>query len=496
MNFSASHISASSGLTSDVSSTILCFVNSEDKLLGFGQGGDDSVVQEYVSSLTESGFLKKAKNSSFSGTLSHSGKTSSILVVRCALEINAEQFQATARSLSSKLIDGSQSNLHIALTDLPIQGLDTAQAVQYWTVQLIKSSYRFDEFKSKKKPLSKIEQVTFHTAEQDSALEVALTRGQAIAHGTNFTKTLGNRPGNHCTPSHLAEEALSMDKQTKIETIIHEEEDMEALGMGALLSVSVGSYEPAKLIEMHYKGGAKEAAPIILVGKGVTFDTGGISLKPPGTMDEMKFDMCGAATVFGVMQAVEAMQLPINLIGIVGAVENMPGGGATKPGDVVTSMSGKTIEVLNTDAEGRLVLCDALSFAQKYEPELMIEIATLTGACIVALGAHAAGMYANRDELANGLLEAGNAVGDRAWRMPLWKDYTKQLDSPFADLGNIGGPKAGSVTAACFLQEFVGNTPWAHLDIAGVAWNSGAKKGATGRPVELLLEYLIQKSAA
>ena len=497
MKFSYSQNSASAGLTSDNRAAILCFVNTENKILGFNQDDkeENSAITEYLETIIAGNFLKKAQHSVFSGTLTQGKKTTSILVARSATNLNAEAFQAMAKALSARLIDSTQSHLHIELEGLALEDFSTTQALQYWTTQLVKSTYRFDELKTKKKPSVALEEITFHSS-QSAEADTALVRGQAIAEGINLTRTLGNRPGNYCTPTHLADEALSIEKQSKIKTIIHEEEDMEALGMGALLSVSAGSYEPAKLIEMHYTGAAKDVAPIVLVGKGVTFDTGGISLKPPGTMDEMKFDMCGAATVFGVMQAVEAMQLPINLIGIVGAVENMPGGCATKPGDVVTSMSGKTIEVLNTDAEGRLVLCDALSFAQKDEPELMIDIATLTGACIVALGAHATGMYANRDELANGLLQAGSSTGDRAWRMPLWKEYTKQLDSPFADLGNIGGPKAGSVTAACFLQEFVGDTPWAHLDIAGVAWNSGAKKGATGRPVELLLEFLIQKSAA
>jgi leucyl aminopeptidase len=261
------------------------------------------------------------------------------------------------------------------------------------------------------------------------------------------------------------------------------------LGMHSLLSVSAGSDQEAKLIIMHYKGDDTTDAQHCLVGKGITFDTGGISLKPGAKMDEMKFDMGGAASVFGTLQAIAMLEAKVNVVGIVAAAENMPSGSATKPGDVVTSMAGLTIEILNTDAEGRLVLCDALTYAERFNPQSVVDIATLTGACVVALGHHATGLYANSDELAEKLLASGEATGDRAWRMPLWDEYQSQLDSPFADMGNIGGPAAGSVTAACFLSRFAKAYPWAHLDIAGSAWNS-APKGATGRPVALLTEYL------
>jgi len=268
---------------------------------------------------------------------------------------------------------------------------------------------------------------------------------------------------------------------------------MRELGMGSLLSVSAGSAEPAKLIVMHYKGAKATEKPYVLVGKGITFDTGGISLKPGGKMDEMKFDMGGAASVFGTLRAVAELELSINLVVIVAAAENMPSGTATKPGDVVTSMAGKTIEVLNTDAEGRLVLCDALTYAERFKPAAVIDVATLTGACVVALGSHASALYANQDELATQLLDAGTSSHDRAWRMPLWDDYQKQLDSNFADIANIGGPGGGSITAACFLSRFTQNYHWAHLDIAGSAWNS-APKGATGRPVALLTRYLQDRA--
>lgn len=357
---------------------------------------------------------------------------------------------------------------------------------------ITKACYRFTEFKSKKRPVKVGEVVIL----QDTInLEAAVKRGDAIGRAVNLTRTLGNRPGNHCTPSHLADEALALaEGYDELTAEIRDEAELRQMGMGSFLSVTAGTTQPAKLIEMHYRGGAKGEKPLVLIGKGITFDSGGISLKPGAGMDEMKFDMCGAATVFGVMQAVAELQLPLNVIGLIAAAENMPAGNATKPGDIVTSMSGKTIEILNTDAEGRLVLCDALTYAQELEPKLMIDMATLTGACVVALGAHAQALYSNSDDLAEQLLAAGTATHDRAWRMPLWKDYTKQLESPFADLANIGGPKAGSVTAACFLQEFVEDVDWAHLDIAGTAWDQGANKGATGRPVELLVRFLLDQA--
>ena len=260
--------------------------------------------------------------------------------------------------------------------------------------------------------------------------------------------------------------------------------------MGALLAVARGSRQPARLIVMRYQGAPADTAPQVLVGKGVTFDSGGISLKPAAKMDEMKFDMCGAASVFGVVHAVAAMELPINLVGIVPAVENMPGGAATKPGDVVESMSGQTIEILNTDAEGRLILCDALHYARRFEPANIIDIATLTGACVVALGSHASGLLGKDEALVRRLQEAGERSGDRAWPLPLWDDYQRQLRSNFADMANVGGREAGTITAACFLSRFTDGMSWAHLDIAGVAWTGGRRKGATGRPVPLLLEYL------
>jgi leucyl aminopeptidase len=271
---------------------------------------------------------------------------------------------------------------------------------------------------------------------------------------------------------------------------------MEKLGMGALLAVARGSAEPPKLIVLRYQGDDSGAAPIALIGKGITFDTGGISLKPAAEMDEMKYDMCGAASVLGTLKTAAQLRLPLNIVGIIPTTENMPGGRATKPGDIVTTLSGQSVEILNTDAEGRLILCDALTYCERFKPSAVIDIATLTGACVIALGHVAAGLFANDDALARELLAAGDAAYDRAWHMPLWEDYQEQLRSNFADMANIGGRPAGSVTAACFLSRFAKNLRWAHLDIAGVAWKSGKEKGSTGRPVALLAQFLIGRAAA
>jgi leucyl aminopeptidase len=328
-----------------------------------------------------------------------------------------------------------------------------------------------------------------------AAAESALVQGAAIGHGLALTKTLGNLPPNVCTPTYLAEQAQEIGRKSGIAVTVLERSDMQKLGMGSLLSVSNGSRQPPKFIAMEYRAGKKADAPVVLVGKGVTFDSGGISLKPGEGMDEMKYDMCGAASVLGTLQAIAAMKLPINVVGLIPTVENMPGGAATRPGDVVKSMSGQTIEILNTDAEGRLILCDALTYAERFEPACVIDIATLTGACIIALGHVTSGLMANDDALADELLEAGKVSHDRAWRLPIWEDYQEQLKSNFADMGNIGGRPAGSITAACFLARFAKKYKWAHLDIAGTAWKSGKEKGATGRPVSLLVHFLIERAS-
>ena len=322
-------------------------------------------------------------------------------------------------------------------------------------------------------------------------LEAAKT-GYQIAQGANLTRQLGNLPANFCTPTYLAGHARKLE-HPKLQVEILGEDEMRQLGMHSLLSVGHGSDQESQLAVMRFNNGGDEA-PIALVGKGITFDTGGISLKPGAGMDEMKYDMGGAATVMGVMHAVTQLDIPLNIVAVVACAENMPSGRATKPGDVVTSMSGQTIEILNTDAEGRLVLCDALTYVQQEKPSCIVDMATLTGACIIALGHHNTGLLGNDDDLADELLSAGRDAMDTAWRLPISEEYDKQLDSNFADMGNIGGRDAGTITAACFLARFVKDTPWAHLDIAGTAWTSGKAKGATGRPVPLLMNWLLKRA--
>ncbi len=354
------------------------------------------------------------------------------------------------------------------------------------------SLYTYEQTKSTRKKPKSLKRVSLIVARNQLAdAREGIKQGVAIANGVSYTRTIANLPGNLCTPSYLAKQAKALQKTHNIKTTVLDEAEMKRKKMGSLLSVSRGSREPAKLIVMQYKGGKRGDKPVVLVGKGLTFDAGGISIKPAAAMDEMKYDMCGGASVFGAMRAVAEMQLEINLVGIIPSSENLPDGAANKPGDIVTSMAGKTIEILNTDAEGRLILCDALTYAERFNPAAVVDIATLTGACVIALGHHASGLFSNDEKLAKALLAAGEAAGDRVWQLPLWDDYSKQLKSNFADLANIGGRSAGSITAACFLKQFTEKYHWAHLDIAGTAWKSSAPKGATGRPVALLVEFLM-----
>ena len=333
--------------------------------------------------------------------------------------------------------------------------------------------------------------------ESTAAVESGLQHGVAIAQAMDLTKHMADLPGNICTPTYLAEQAIELaDKFDNMSCEILEESHMEALGMGAFLAVSRGSRQPAKLITLNYHGNESNIKPIVFVGKGLTFDAGGISLKAGAGMDEMKYDMCGGATVLGVMQAAAQLQLPLNIVGLVPSSENLPDGNANKPGDILTSMAGKTIEVLNTDAEGRLILCDTLTYAKKFDPEIVIDMATLTGACIVSLGRVPSGLLGNDDALCEDLIKAGELACDSVWRLPLWEEYQEQLKSNFADLANIGGPDGGTITAACFLSRFTEDYRWAHLDIAGTAWRTGQNKGATGRPLPLLMQYLLTRAHA
>lgn len=383
------------------------------------------------------------------------------------------------------------------LTDVTVKGRDSAWKIRQSIEATEAALYRFDELKSKteapRRPLRKII-LTVPNRRELAAGEHAVREGMAIAAGVKLAKDLGNRPGNICTPTYLAEQAILLAETfPTLQVQVLEEAEMEELGMGSLLSVARGSAQPAKLILLDYRNAPQDQRPFALVGKGVTFDTGGISIKSSSAMDEMKYDMGGAASVLGVFRACAELKLPINLVGLVPAVENMPGGRATKPGDVVTSLSGQTIEILNTDAEGRLILCDALTYCERYEPVTVIDIATLTGACIIALGRHPHGLFSNHSPLANDIINAGRTAADQAWELPLWEEYQEQLDSNFADVANIGGREAGAITAASFLARFTKKLHWAHLDVAGTAWKTGKEKGATGRPVPLLVQYLLDR---
>ena len=390
------------------------------------------------------------------------------------------------------------SDACICLAELPLKRHDVAWKVEHAVLAVAEGFYRFDRMKSKAPEAKRaLRKVTLNLPKRTdiAAGEIALARGEAIAEGMALAKDLGNLPGNVCTPTYLAEQAVELGKRHGLKVEILEQKEIEKLGMGSFLAVAQGSRQPPKLIVMEYHGAKRDAPPVALVGKGVTFDTGGISIKPAAEMDEMKFDMCGAASVLGTMKAIALMRLPLNVVGIVPATENMPGGNAIKPGDIVTTMSGQTVEILNTDAEGRLILCDALTYAEKFKPAAVVDIATLTGAMVISLGHVATGLFSNSDPLARELLAAGETSWDRAWHLPLWDDYQEGLKSNFADMPNIGTRAGGAITAACFLSRFTKAYPWAHLDIAGTAWKSGAEKGATGRPVALLSHFLLKRAA-
>ena len=407
----------------------------------------------------------------------------------------AEAVRTALRALAST----KAASVTWTLTEHTARDKDTAWAVLTAVTLIREASYRFierhPELKSKRdKNGTGLRKLVLAVPAADAkTASVAAARGTAIANGMDLTRDLGNLPSNICTPTYLANTARQIAKDFKLKVEVLGRKQIEALKMGAFLAVTKGSVEPPAFIVLRYEGGPAKQAPVVLVGKGITFDTGGISLKPGEGMDEMKYDMCGAASVLGTLRAVAEMGLKQNVIAVVPTCENMPSGIATKPGDVVTSMSGQTIEILNTDAEGRLILCDALTYVERFKPAVVIDVATLTGACIIALGHINTGMYARSDALADALVAAGKQSLDTAWRMPLDEEYQEQLKSNFADMGNIGGRPAGSVTAACFLARFTEKYDWAHLDIAGTAWKSGAAKGATGRPVPLLTRFLMDR---
>jgi leucyl aminopeptidase len=422
-----------------------------------------------------------------------------VLLVGCGkeAEFSDRRFREVTSRAALALHQSGAGEATSFLPDLTLKGRDT-----YWKVrQTIETTdaalYLPDKLKSKKDKVRKpLRRLTINVQDHDdvSAAERAVGHGCAVAAGVMLARELGNLPGNVCTPGYLASQARALARQYKEITVdVLGTADMKKLGMNALLSVARGSREPPRLIVLKYNGGGKGKRPVVLVGKGVTFDSGGISIKPGPAMDEMKFDMCGAASVLGTLKACAESEVPVNITGVIPSTENLPDGNASKPGDIVRSLSGQTIEILNTDAEGRLILCDALTYSERFNPDVVIDIATLTGACVIALGNHAAGLLGNDTGLCRELIAAGNYSGDRAWELPLWDDYQEQLKSNFADMANIGGREGGTITAACFLSRYTEKFRWAHLDIAGVAWLGGKEKGATGRPVPLLTQYLLDR---
>lgn len=406
-----------------------------------------------------------------------------------------KEFRQGIRNAVKLLNETGSYEAVIYLTEEKVKRREVAWRVEHAVVVAMDAVYRFEQMKSEpaevRRPLRKL---TLSVPQRSdlAAGEAAAARGLAIANGMDFAKDLGNLPGNVCTPRYLAERAQELARQfPDVKVTVLERPQIEALGMGSFLSVTNGSDEPPRFIVLEYEQSQRKQKPLVLVGKGITFDTGGISIKPAADMDQMKFDMCGAASVLGTFRTIAELKPKLNLIGLIPACENMPSGRATKPGDIVKTMSGQTVEVLNTDAEGRLILADALSYAERYEPEAVVDIATLTGAMVVALGHVASGLFSNSDTLARALLAAGDDAYDRGWQLPLWEDYQEGLASNFADFANIAGRAGGSITAACFLSRFAKKYDWAHLDIAGTAWKEGKEKGATGRPVPMLATWIL-----
>ena len=458
----------------------------------------DNNTHQLISNLIERGDIKGKNSETLMINVVPDSSLARVLIVGLG---DADKFSAKlyrkALSAAIKTIKATScGSVTCALAEVELKDLD----LQWKTRQIIEvfndAVYQYSQTKSIKPAAINLKKVQISASEAVKAdAEIGLAQGIAIANAIDLTKLMADLPGNICTPTYLADEAVKIAEAfPNLNAEILEEADMEKLGMGSLLSVSRGSRQPAKLICLNYQGGAAQAKPIVLIGKGLTFDSGGISLKAGAGMDEMKYDMCGGATVIGVLQAAAQLALPLNIIGLVPSSENMPDGDANKPGDILTSMSGKTIEVLNTDAEGRLLLCDTLTYAEKYNPDVVIDLATLTGACLVALGRVASGLLGNDDELCDALIRASETACDSVWRLPLWEEYQEQLKSNFADLANVGGRDAGTVTAACFLSRFAEDFRWAHLDIAGTAWRTGSHKGATGRPVPLLMQYLLDRA--
>jgi leucyl aminopeptidase len=483
-------------------------INSDCIAVVVWNNGGLSEEAQLADKVSNKGISKIVQCEDFTGTLGQTQLVYNPIGLkskRLLLIGGGESKKLDASSATKMLAAGLQAvfasnaaSVHFAVASLDVKDETPAWVCQRLAQEAETASYRYNTTKSKKSKAVSANLISVSPSKgaRRKSLEEALKAGSAIGAGINRARHLGNLPGNVCTPSYLADEAVALgNKYSYMKVKILGEKQMSRLKMGSLLSVSAGSAEEAKLIVMEYKGAKADSKPHVLVGKGVTFDTGGISLKGGAGMDEMKFDMCGAASVIGVMATVAQLKLPINIVGLVGAVENMPSSTATKPGDIVTSMAGKTIEVLNTDAEGRLVLCDVLTYAERYKPRSVIDIATLTGAAVATFGSHVTALLSNDDKLSEELIDCGKSSLDRVWPLPLWEEYQPLLNSNFADIANIGGPRAGTITAACFLSRFAEKFKWAHLYISGSAWHSGAHKGATGRPVALLVEYLSQQKA-
>ena len=423
-----------------------------------------------------------------------------VLLVGCGKEreLDDKQYKQIISKTISTLNDTGSMEAVCFLTELHVKGRDTYWKVRQAVETTQDSLYVFDQLKSKKsearRPLRKIV-FNVPTRRELTIGETAIEHGLAISHGQKLCKDVANMPPNICNPAYLGEQAKELEANyDNVKVNLVGEKEMEELGMHSYLAVGRGSANESIMSVIHYTGAPEDKAPIVLVGKGLTFDSGGISIKPGEAMDEMKYDMGGAAGVLGTMRAIVEMQLPINVIAVLAGCENMPSSNAYRPGDVLTTMSGQTVEVLNTDAEGRLVLCDALTYVEAFDPDTVIDVATLTGACIIALGHQTSGLLANHNPLAHDLLKASELSGDRAWQLPLWDEYQEQLESPFADFTNLGGRAAGTITAACFLSRFTKKYNWAHLDVAGTAWRSGKNKGATGRPVAMLTQYLLNRA--
>ncbi len=497
MDFSIKAFSTKNGISQHKTGCTVVGVYDNGKLTTEAKALDDNGM---LTAAVKSGDITGKAGSTL--LLRTTGSAQRVLLAGLGAEgaVTDRNFIAAVQAVARVLATLGSADALLALPLDATSGRDTHWGMRTLVTALRESIYRSDALKSKKdESKSGVRKITIGVAEAQLAeAKRVLTQAVALANGADLAKTLGNLPPNICTPTYLATTAKQLAKEFKLGVEVLDRKQLEALKMGSFLSVTNGSEQPPKFIVLKHMGGKAKDAPVVLVGKGITFDTGGISLKPGSGMDEMKYDMCGAASVLGTFRAIAEMQLKLNVIGVIPACENMPSGRATRPGDIVTSMSGQTIEILNTDAEGRLILCDALTYVERFKPAAVVDIATLTGACVTALGHHNSGLFTRHDDahdaLATELLSAGKAANDTAWRMPIEEPYQEQLKSNFADIANIGGPPGGSITAACFLERFTRKYTWAHLDIAGTAWRSGVAKGATGRPVPLLTNFLIGRA--